>query len=358
MIKATTRYYEFEFQQPAVTSRGILLKKPVYFLLLYDISNPANVGVGECSLFPGLSIDDVDGFEKKLSHVVKQINNGSLNFKTPLHEWPSINFALETALKDFKNSASKILYKSDFTKGKEAISINGLIWMGNKNEMYSQIKTKLREGFKCLKLKIGGLNFNDEYEILSYLRNKFSKEDLEIRLDANGAFSPKEALDKINQLAELEIHSIEQPIMPAQLEEMAVVCEKSSIPVALDEELIGKYPKDNKLQLLKIINPHYLVLKPGLLGGIKACEEWIKLAEEKNIGWWITSSLETNIGLNAIAQWTYTLNNKMPHGLSTGRMFKNNIESPIALTGEKLYYFPQKKWDLSLFTSNNKGYGE
>ncbi len=352
MIKAITRYHRFEFERPAVTSRGILQKKDVFFLILYDSNNPEIVGIGECSVFPGLSMDDVDGFEKKLNHIVEKINVGKFNFKIPLHNWPSINFALEIALKDLENGGSKILYPSSFTQGKNAIPINGLIWMGNKKELNQQIKEKLRKGFRCLKIKIGAIDFNDEYEILSYLRNKFRKEDLEIRLDANGAFSPKEAPDIINLLAELEIHSIEQPIMPAQLEEMAIICEKSPIPVALDEELIGKYPIENKLQLLKIIKPQYIVLKPGMLGGIKACEEWIKLANEMDIGWWITSSLETNIGLNAIAQWTYTLFSPMHHGLSTGALFKNNIHSPLALTKEKLYYFPRKNWDLRLFTSN------
>jgi len=356
MIKATTRYYEFEFQRPAVTSRNILVRKAVYFLILYDTDNPKAVGIGECSLFPGLSMDDVDGFEKKLSKIVEQINIGKFNFKTSLHEWPSLSFALETALKDLTNSGSKILYPSAFTRGEDSISINGLIWIGDKGELTGQIKNKLKEGFTCLKLKIGTIDFDDEYEILSHIRNTYSRDDLEIRVDANGAFSPKEAPDILNLLADLEIHSIEQPIMPSQIEEMAVICEKSPIPVALDEELIGKYPVENKLQLLRIIKPQYIVLKPGILGGIKACEEWIKLAEKMNIGWWITSSLETNIGLNAIAQWTYTLNHSIYHGLSTGALFKNNIDSPIALKGEKLYYFPYKKWDLSLFTSKSKGY--
>ena len=356
MIKALTRYHEFQFSRSAVTSRGVLQKKGVYFLLLHDTDNPGVIGVGECSLFPGLSMDDVDGFEEKLDKLVEHINTGRHNFKRSLHEWPSINFAIETALKDIENNGNKIFYPSDFTLGKDSIYINGLIWMGDKKEMGKQIKMKLKEGFKCLKLKIGANNFTDEYEILSYLRNKFSKKDLEIRLDANGAFSPKEAPDILNSLAELEIHSIEQPILPSQLEEMAVICENSPIPVALDEELIGKYPIENKLQLLKIIKPQYIILKPGILGGIKACEEWIKLANTMGIGWWITSSLETNIGLNAIAQWTYSLNNSMYHGLSTGGMFKNNINSPIALKGEKLYYVPRKKWDLRLFTSNSNGY--
>ncbi|MGD2036037.1 MAG: o-succinylbenzoate synthase [Bacteroidales bacterium] len=353
MIKAISRYHTFEFQQPAVTSRGTLLKKTVHYIMLYNTSDPATVGIGECSLFPGLSMDDVDHFTGELNKIIDRINNGRFNFKTSLHAWPSINFALETALKDLECNGTKILYPSAFTQGKDPIPINGLIWMNDKKEMSRQIKVKLKEGFRCLKLKIGAISFDDEYEILSYLRNKFSKKDLEIRVDANGAFSPKEAPGILNLLAELEIHSIEQPILPSQLEEMAVICENSPLPVALDEELIGKYPFENKLQLLKLIKPHYIVLKPGILGGIRSCNEWIKAANQTHTGWWITSSLETNIGLNAIAQWTYTLENPVHHGLSTGTLFKNNVESPIALNGEKLYYFPHKKWDLGIFTSNS-----
>jgi O-succinylbenzoate synthase len=223
--------------------------------------------------------------------------------------------------------------------------------MGNKEDTISQIQEKLKLGFTCLKMKIGSFDFDDEYEILASLRKKYSADELEIRLDANGAFNPHEALEILYRLSDLGIHSIEQPILPGQIDEMAALCETTPIPIALDEELIGKHPIENKEQLLKMINPQYIVLKPGLLGGIHACEEWIGLAEERKIGWWITSSLETNIGLNVIAQWTYTLGSKRTHGLSTGNLFENNINSPLAVTGEKLYYFPRKKWDLSLFTT-------
>ncbi len=354
MIKATTRYSKFLFQRPAVTSRGTYKKKTVHFLLLYDDSNPGVFGVGECSVFPGLSMDDVDGFKNKLNKVVELINQEKFNMKVPLHNWPSINFAIETASKDLQQNGNKIFYPSEFTKGNDAITINGLIWMGSEAEIKEQIKQKLNDGFTCIKMKIGSGDFNEEYEILSTLRNQFKSSELEIRVDANGAFSFSEATDILNQLAELEIHSIEQPILPSQLEKMAVLCENSPVPVALDEELIGKYPYENKRRLLELIQPQYIVLKPGLLGGIKSCVEWIDAASEFNIGWWITSTLETNIGLNAIAQWTYTLGKQSHHGLSTGALFKNNIDSPLALNGEKLYYFPDKKWDLSLFISNRK----
>jgi o-succinylbenzoate synthase len=352
MIKAVYRFKEFRFRQPAVTSRGILRSKKVYFLLLYDDKMPFIYGIGECSVFPGLSMDDVADFEKKLSEIVELINRGWFNLKTPIFSYPSINFALETALKDLEQKGTRLLYPSDFTAGKDHIRINGLIWMGSQEEIQNQIDLKLALGFRCLKLKIGGLNFNDELTILAQLRRRYRVTDLEIRLDANGAFQPEEALENLYRLSELQIHSVEQPILPSQIEEMAALCETSPIPIALDEELIGKYPIENKHQLLKLINPQYLVLKPGLLGGIDSCNEWISLAEEMHIGWWITSSLETNIGLNVISQWCYTLKPKIAQGLGTGQLFENNIDSPLAVTGEKLYYFSRKKWDVSEFLSN------
>lgn len=349
MIKAVIRYNEFKFSKPAVTSRGTLLIKPVYYIVLYDDTDPFKTGIGECSLFPGLSMDDTKEYKEKIKEIVDLINKGYYNLNIPLYAYPSINFALETALKDLEQEGSKILYPSAFTQGKEFIVINGLIWMGTLQEMYAQIEQKLNSGFRCLKLKIGAIDFDEEYEMIASIRKRFKAEDLEMRLDANGAFHPANALEYLYRISDLEVHSIEQPILPSQLDEMAALCETSPIPIALDEELIGKYPIENKLQLLKMVNPKYIVLKPGLLGGIGSCKEWIEVANKLNIGWWITSSLETNIGLNAIAQWTFTLNNTMAQGLGTGTLFKNNIESPLAVMGEKLYYFPRKKWDLSMF---------
>ena len=286
--------------------------------------------------------------EKKLSEVVNMINKGWFNFKMPLRDWPSINFAIETAIRDLEHGGARILFPSEFTEGKDMILINGLIWMGSKELMVKQVNEKLTQGFHCIKLKIGALNFNDELDIIKQIRKSFPSNQLEIRVDANGAFAPKDALEKIKRLAAFELHSIEQPILPSQIDEMASICFNSPVPVALDEELIGKYPVENKRRLLKMIQPQFIVIKPGIIGGIKSGEEWISIANDMNIGWWITSALETNIGLNAIAQWTYTLKNPMPHGLSTGFLFENNINSPLASIGEKLYYFPRKKWD-SLF---------
>ncbi len=349
MIKAVTRHRELVFRNPAVTSRGTLYKKKVYYILLYEEDFPFIYGIGECSLFPGLSMDDRTEFSNKLIEIIELINKGWFDFKIPVNQWPSINFGIETALRDLKQKGSKILYPSLFTEGKDHIKINGLIWMANEENMQKQIDLKLLSGYNCIKLKIGAINWEDEYKMLASLRSNYPASELEIRVDANGAFSVAEVPDKLNRLADLEIHSIEQPILPSQIEEMAALCEISPLPIALDEELIGIYPATNKEQLLKIIRPKYIVLKPGLLGGISSCEEWIELADNMNIGWWITSSLESNIGLNAIAQWTYTLNTKMAQGLGTGALFENNIDSPLAVTGEKLYYFSHKKWDLSEF---------
>jgi O-succinylbenzoate synthase len=349
MIKAVYRYMEFKFRQPARTSRGTLYTKKVYFLILFDDKTPSIKGIGECSVFPGLSMDDTDGFQRKLDEIVDLINRGWFNLKAPIYIYPSINFAIETALRDLDQQGSKVFYPSEFTEGKDSIRINGLIWMGDADEMKQQIDMKLKQGFTCLKLKVGSLSIEEEIKILASIRKNFSISDLEIRLDANGAYQPEEALEILYRLSDFGIHSVEQPILPSQLEEMAALCETSPIPVALDEELIGKHPKENKVQLLKIINPKFIVLKPGLLGGISACEEWIDIANEMNIGWWVTSSLETNIGLNVIAQWAYKLANPMAQGLGTGNLFENNIDSPLAVTGEKLYYFPNKKWDLSFF---------
>jgi o-succinylbenzoate synthase len=349
MIKAKTAYLEFKFQRPATTSRGTHLSKKVHFIILYHTDDPSMAGIGECSLFSNLSYDDVKGFRDKLDQTVERINQGDYLTDSSLAEWPSISFALETAWKDLRTMGSKLLYPSDFTEGKDSLGINGLIWMSNKEEMIRQIHQRLNDGFSCLKLKIGSLDLNEEFEVLRFIREHYSVDELEIRVDANGAFKAGEALEVIKILSDFELHSIEQPIAPGHPEEMAKICELSSIPVALDEELIGKFSMASKRKLLHNIKPKYLVLKPGLLGGLTASKEWIDLAGENGTGWWITSSLETNIGLNAIAQWTYTLQNQIYHGLSTGSLYTNNIPSPLYLHGERLYYSTERKWDLSAF---------
>ncbi len=348
MIKAKVAYSEFRFQRPATTSRGTFNKKKVYFIVLYHTDDPSIAGIGECSLFPGLSYDDVKDFKKKLVQTVDRINEGDMFSDGTLSEWPSINFALETAWKDLRVNGTKMFYPSGFTEGKDSIGINGLIWMGDKDNMIRQIRQKLNDGFTCLKLKIGALDLRDEIEVLKFIRDHCDSQELEIRVDANGAFSPAEALEVIKMLSEFDLHSIEQPIAAGHTEAMAKLCEQSPVPIALDEDLIGKHSMNVRRKLLETVRPKYLVLKPGLLGGIASCRDWITLAGETGTAWWITSALETNIALNAIAQWTYTLQNHIYHGLSTGSLYTDNIPSPLYLHGERLYYDPDRKWDLTV----------
>jgi O-succinylbenzoate synthase len=296
-----------------------------------------------------LSYDDSKGFEARLKKTIDRINEGDYGNDAELVDWPSISFGLETAWKDIRVMGNKVFYPSGFTEGKDAIGINGLIWMGTREDIVRQIRQKIEDGFTCLKMKIGSLDFDQELYILESLRKEYPADELEIRADANGAFKPRTALETMKILSEFELHSIEQPIPPGHTEAMASLCEKSPVPIALDEELIGKHTSSERRKLLDNIKPQYLILKPGILGGVSPCTEWIRMAGERNIGWWITSTLETNIGLNAIAQWTYTLKNPLRQGLSTGSLYVMNIPSPLYLYGERLCYDPERNWDLSGF---------
>ena len=326
-------------KKPSGTSRGILTEKETFII---KITRNESTFFGETGLFRGLSHDDVENYEEILKSTCENFDASNENWWEELREFPSIQFGLEQALKasekpENHNSYSPILFESEFTKGKVGIPINGLIWMGDLEFMKDQIKDKLEDNFKCIKLKIG-VNWKEEREILKQLRNEFSSQDLELRVDANGAFSFEEAKIVLNELAELEIHSIEQPIKSKQIDNMAELCQITPTPIALDEELIGVTQLNKKIELLQKIKPQYIILKPSLIGGWKGSHEWIDAAEELNIGWWITSALEGNIGLNAIAQWTFTLENPMPQGLGTGSLFKNNFESKLKTIGDKLFY--------------------
>jgi L-alanine-DL-glutamate epimerase-like enolase superfamily enzyme len=264
------------------------------------------------------------------------------------HDFPSIRFGVETALLDLRKNADRILFPSLFTDGIERIPINGLVWMGSFEEMYHQIKNKLRQGFTCIKLKIGAINFDEEILLIRDIRKEFSGNEVEIRTDANGAFSPVDVIEKLNLLAELDVHSIEQPIQAGQIEDMAELCRKSPVPIALDEELIGISKPEEKKILLHDIKPSFLILKPGLLGGFASCREWIDFSEKYGVDWWVTSALESNIGLNAIAQWTYNLQHKAFHGLGTGQLFENNIDSPLFISKGEIGYNPELKWNLEI----------
>lgn len=330
------RYYSrtFDFKFPAGTSRGVLQHKVSRFL---ELTADGITGIGECSTIPGLSPDPEATYDQKLDELCGLLNEGVQPEDIALNDYPSIAFGLETALLDLKNGGNQLFFSSAFTEGKRGIPINGLIWMGDKEFMKAQISRKINEGYRCLKMKIGALDFETEVEILRDIRSAFSPEDLELRLDANGAFPIETAMSKMNILSAFHIHSIEQPIQPKQYEAMQKLCEESQIPIALDEELIG-YPAKNAGKLLRNLKPAYIILKPSLLGGFRQSQQWIDAAEKTGTGWWVTSALESNIGLNAIAQWTATLNNSLPQGLGTGQLYQNNIESPLKIENAALWY--------------------
>jgi len=346
MLRATYRKYTLHFKQPAGTSRGILRKKTSWFIRVAGSDNPGIYGYGECGPLPGLSPDDLTDFETILSYICKNFGSEE-DIKTIPAKYPSIRFGLGTALTDLHTGGKGILFPSDFTSGEDHITINGLIWMGDKAFMQKQIIRKLEEGYRVIKMKIGAIDFNRELELLKFIRTDFAKENIEIRLDANGAFLPAKAPEKLKRLSEFDIHSIEQPVRAGQWQTIAQICAKSPIPVALDEELIGPWDDTKKAALLDTIRPQYLILKPTLLGGFRECMTWITLAQERQTGWWITSALESNVGLNALAQWTYTLHNPLPQGLGTGMLYTNNFKSPLHTGAGRLYFDPYRNMNIS-----------
>ncbi len=342
-MQATYFKYQLQFKQASGTSRGVLTYKDTWFI---QLEQNYVKGIGECGMFKGLSIDDRADFETKLAWTCENIDLGLEVLLAALIEFPSIQFGLEMALLSLQHTNPFELFPSDFTKGKDSISINGLIWMGDKSFMKQQIKDKLSAGFSCIKLKIGAIDFDKELELIKSIRTEFDAQTIEIRVDANGAFKPDEALEKLKRLSDYNLHSIEQPIQQGQFHEMAQLCADTPLPIALDEELIGVFSVTNKALLLQTIKPQYIILKPTLVGGFKGSQEWIDLAESNNIGWWVTSALESNIGLNAIAQWTYTLQSKLPQGLGTGGLFTNNIQAPLVVDSGQLFYDLKTKWNL------------
>ncbi|MBK6965290.1 MAG: o-succinylbenzoate synthase [Bacteroidales bacterium] len=347
MLHATFKKRTFHFRKPAGTSRGNLLSKDSYFIILSDDDNPGNQGIGECSLMPGLSPDDRPDLEDKISDICRHMPDSLDESQQSLADWPAVQAGIEMAFTDLENGGSRILYPSGFTAGMASIPTHGLIWMGKPDEMQEQIERRINEGHRVIKMKIGALNFDEELNLIRAMRSYYPAREISIRLDANGAFSPAEALSKLEKLAAFDIHSIEQPIRQGQYKAMADICRHSPIPVALDEELIGVRNPEAKRELLETIRPRHIVLKPSLLGGFMASQEWIELALELKVGWWINSALESNIGLNAIAQWTATLNNTMVQGLGTGSLINNNFPSPLMVKKGNLQYNPHYQWDLS-----------
>ncbi len=342
-MKATYRKHILEFKRPSGTSRGVLRTKETWFII---ITSGNKKGIGECGILRTLSIDDRSDYEDTLQWTCQNIHLGVEKLYEELVEFPSIQFGVEMAFKSLESDAPFILFPSDFTDNKDYIPINGLIWMGDKEFMKEQIKDKLNQGFDCLKMKVGAVDFEEELDLLADIRTEFSSDVIELRVDANGAFKPEEAWQKLKELSVYDLHSIEQPIKQGQIMAMSKLCKETPLPIALDEELIGIFSKTEKKDLLKTIKPQYIILKPSLIGGFRGSLEWIDLANELKIGWWITSALESNVGLNAIAQFTYTLDNTMPQGLGTGSLYTNNFDSPLIVKQGCLHYDTNVSWKI------------
>jgi o-succinylbenzoate synthase len=352
-LKAAYIKKTFRFNFDARTSRGEMKDKTSWFIKVWDAHHADTIGIGECGPLPGLSIDDRPDFEEKLSATVDHLKHfASKDIVTlPLHKilpkgYPSILFGLETALHDLSHGGRRMIFDNSFCKGTK-IPINGLIWMGDSEFMLRQIDEKISKGFKCIKLKVGGINFDLECDLLAHIRRRFSKDDIALRLDANGAFTPDSVMEKLQTLSQFHIHSIEQPLKSG-LVDMEKLCRTSPIPIALDEELIGIESWEKKASLLDRLRPQFIVIKPSLHGGMVGTKEWIQLAKDKNIGWWITSALESNIGLNAICQLAANYPITLPQGLGTGTIYEDNFASPLTVDKGAIFLDPGRKWDLSV----------
>lgn len=336
--------YVLKFKEPAGTSRGVLTEKITCFLRLFDENDPTKYGVGEAAIFPGLSPEADDRFFYKLMELQANVR---LGMQTDLTRFPSLQCGFEQVIRDFSGGCHGTYFNSPFLLGEDSIEINGLVWMGNKEEMMERLERKLADGFHCVKLKIGAIDWRSEVEMVQYIRDRYDRKRVEIRVDANGGFDMDNAIPRLKRLADLDVHSIEQPIKAGNPTLMRFLCDVSPLPIALDEEQIGKFTRQQKEEMLDAIRPAYIVIKPTLTGGFSGAEEWIELARERGIGWWITSSLESNIGLNALAQWVATLDTDMPQGLGTGALFTNNAEAPIYLEGDRLKYDPARSYDYA-----------
>jgi len=334
-MKASYIKHNLIFKKQAGTSRGVLLEKPSWFLVL---ENQGKIGIGECSILPKLSLEKDTNLSPIFKSICEEILLGEKKLLEKWEHYPAVKFAIEMAFLDLNFGEEKQFYNNAFFQLEQGIQTNGLIWMGSKAEMLSQVDTKIKQGFSCVKLKIGAIGWKDELDILKNIRQNYSKEDIELRVDANGAFHPDSALDQLHQLSLFDIHSIEQPIMAGQWDKMADLCLNTPIPIALDEELIAVRNDIDRVNMLKHIKPQYIILKPSLVGGFSDSERWVEIADQLQIGWWATSALESNIGLNAIAQWTSKMKTTMPQGLGTGSLFTNNIDSPLKIIEDKLVY--------------------
>ncbi len=358
MLNASFSPYKLIFRFDAGTSRGILKEKTSWIIKIWHDGQPDVYGLGECGPLPGLSPDHKPYLTKKIRKALHGISEWAdvpdsvkiaekVSSVVPAY-LPALSFAIETALTDLASGGKRLIVDNDFVRGKRSIPINGLIWMGKKDFMLKQIREKLEEGYNCIKIKIGAIDLQAELELLKYIRKRYSPEEVIIRLDANGAFESQNVMEILEKLADYGIHSIEQPIRAGQRREMNRICRYSPIPIALDEELIGITGAEQKRILLEDIRPQYIILKPTLLGGLAVAEQWIKLAEIMDMGWWITSALESNIGLNAIAQFTAGYQTVLHQGLGTGQLYHNNIPSPLFISRGRLEYDPEGTWDLKV----------
>ena len=338
--------YLLNFKEPGGTSRGVLTEKPTFLIKVYDEKDPSHFGIGEAAVFPGLSPEADGNYVWKLTELLANVAIGK---ETDLSRHSSIQFGFEQAIYDFSNGCQGIYFPSEFTEGNKFIEINGLIWMGDFDQMLERIQIKIKDGFKCIKLKIGAIDWHKELEMIKFIRSNYNENGLMIRVDANGGFAFDDCLKKLEALADLGVHSIEQPIKAGNPEKMSYLCQHSPLPIALDEELIGKGNIEEKIETLEKIKPQYIILKPALCGGFSGAGEWIEEAEKRGIGWWVTSALESNVGLNAIAQFTAMINAHGPQGLGTGNLFTNNFESPVFIEKDQLGFNPKKKFDYSQF---------
>ena len=342
MRKITITSKLLHFLQPAGTSRGVYNTRLSFYLKLTSDEQPDVVGLGECATLPDLSCDAMppNEYERKLRTFCDEYERTGVIDYEAMRAYPSMLFGLETAVAQFNAKGSLNFFDTPFGRGEEGIPINGLVWMGTFEEMFERLEAKLKAGFRCIKIKIGAIDFDRELQLIRHIRSTFSHNDVELRVDANGGFTPEEALSRMEALVQYDIHSIEQPIKQHQWTEMARLCAATPLPIGLDEELIGVNERQKKIELLDTIRPQYIVLKPSLHGGMAGTEEWIQLARERNIGSWITSALESNVGLNAIAQLTaniYGTNIRHAQGLGTGQLFADNIEMPLKVVGDKLW---------------------
>ena len=346
-MKATYYKHILKFKRASGTSRGILKTKETWYIVIKDGNK---TGIGECGILRGLSFDDRPDYEERLRWTCANIQKGPEMLWEELKEFPSIQFGVEMAFLSLEAQDPFVLFPSELTQHKDAIAINGLVWMGDEVFMKEQIEQKLEAGFDCIKMKIGAIDFDKELALLRFIRKYYNASKITLRVDANGGFAFAKAREVLKELATLDIHSIEQPIAVGQWEEMKRLCEETPTPIALDEELIGIMDVRKKRELLQIIRPQYIILKPSFVGGYQGSEEWIDQAEALGIGWWVTSALESNIGLNAIAQWTYDLKAKGPQGLGTGSLFTNNIQAPLEVRKGALHYNNQLDWDFNTDT--------